>query len=62
MSGGVVVLAVVGLIQVVAVLTAIAWANRRIRTNNPISRTRQVVVFVRLLVNLTLFWYLCFTV
>jgi hypothetical protein len=61
-SGGVVVLAVVGLVQVVAVLAAIAWANRRIRANNPISRTRQLVIFVPLVVNLALFWYLCFTV
>lgn len=62
MSGGVAVLAGVGFIQVVAVLTAIAWVSRRIRANNPISRTRMLVVFVPLLVNLTLFWYLCFTV
>lgn len=61
MSGGV-VLAAVGFIQVVAVLTAIAWVDRRTRANNPISRTRMLVVFVPLLVNLTLFWYLCFTV
>lgn len=60
--GGVVVLASLGFVQVVAVLTAIAWADRRIRTNNPISRTRAVVVFVPLVVNLALFWYLCFTV
>lgn len=62
MSGSVIALVVAGGVFALIIGVVFAWTNARIRANNPPTRRQKIVLMTVLIVNLLIFWYLCFAV